>query len=436
MQNDTKTTGNHVRFNARKAIVTALLLVALGFGFWLAARKGWFGAAKTSSSQVSTESSTDARKILYWYDPMHPAYTSNKPGIAPDCGMALVPKYADDAASAMPAGTVTLGAGAQSMAGVRTVVAHRALLMRELHTTAQIVADESRISHIHVKVSGFLDKVFVDSIGQPVKKGQAVFTLYSPDLVSAEQEYLIARRGRSSLDGSPFAEVRTGAASLLASSRQKLKLLDVSDEQIAQLDKKGEASRDLTFYSPVSGFVTDRKAFPQTSVTPDTELYTLSDLSSVWAVADIYEYEAPFVHVGQKVTFSLSYQQGKKYTGAISYIYPTVDAQTHTLKVRVSLANPHLELKPQMFADAVLHIDYGRQLLVPQEAVMQNGATQQVFVVHSGGVFEPRAVTIGPMVDGQAAVLSGLKDGETVVSSGNFLVDSESRLKQPAGGGK
>lgn len=418
----------------KKAIVAAVALAMLATSFGLAVRAGWFGGAHGAAKSGKPAAEQAEKKILYWYDPMHPNYRSGKPGIAPDCGMALVPKYADEGAGAMPQGAVTLGEGAQQMAGVRTAQVERELLSDDLHTTAQIVADESRIAQIHVKYAGFLEKVFVSSIGQPVHKGQAVFTIYSPELVAAEQEYLIARRGAGTLSSSPFSEVRAGTTSLLASSRQKLKLLDVSEAQIAQIEERGEAQRELTVYSPVSGFVTERKAFPQTAVTPETDLYTVSDLSTVWAVADIYDYEAPYVHVGQKVTLQLSYAPGRSYTGTISFLYPTADAQTHTLKVRVALRNPRLELKPQMFADALLHVNYGRQLTVPQEAVLNNGATQQVFVVRPGGVFEPRTVTVGPVVNGRAGILSGLKEGETVVSSGNFLLDSESRMKQAQGG--
>jgi Cu(I)/Ag(I) efflux system membrane fusion protein len=400
--------------------------------------------SNASPSQASSPQGTGAMpmsgtsaqtgKILYWYDPMHPAYKSDKPGIAPDCGMALVPKYADDDMSKMPAGTVVIPNDKQVLAGVRTMVVERKPLMREIQTTAQIVADETRISHVHVKVDGYIDQVFVDYVGQLIKKGDPLFTLYSPDLVSTEEEYLIAKRGNAILGSAPFKDVVQGARSLLDSTRQRLKLWDISDEQIKKLDETGKVERDLTFYSPVTGFVTDRKAFPQTSVTPDTELYTVSDLSSVWATADIFEYEVPFVRVGQRVTFSLSYYPGKIYSGAISYIYPTVDPQTRTVKVRVQVPNPDYALKPQMFADAQLHINYGTQILVPEEAVLDSGTVQQVFVVHDGGAFEPRKVTIGPVVDGNVAVLSGLKPGEIVVTSGNFLIDSESRLKTSAGG--
>jgi membrane fusion protein, copper/silver efflux system len=374
------------------------------------------------------------RKILYWYDPMHPAYKSDKAGTAPDCGMTLVPKYADDGMADLPAGTVIIPQDKQVLAGIRTAIVERKSLTRDIRTTAQIVADESRISHVHVKVGGYIDRVFVDYVGQLIKKGEPLFTLYSPDLVSTQEEYLIAKRGNATLGAAPFKDVAQGAQSLLESTRQRLKLWDISDEQIKKLDDTGKVERDITFYSPVTGFVTDRKAFPQTSVTPDTELYTVSDLSSVWATADIYEYEVPYVHVGQHASFSLTYSPGKSYSGTISYIYPTVDPQTRTVKVRVDIPNPGFALKPQMFAEAQLKVNYGVQILVPQEAVLDSGKEQQVFVVRNGGAFEPRRVTLGPVIDGNVAVLSGLKPGETVVTSGNFLIDSESRMKSSAGG--
>lgn len=381
------------------------------------------------------EPAVGGRSILYWYDPMHPAYKTDKPGIAPDCGMTLVPKYtADPKLAKMPTGTVTITPDKQTLAGVRTMVVERKPLIRDIHTTAQIVADESKIAHIHVKVAGFIDKIYVDFVGQLVKKGQPLFTLYSPDLVSTQEEYLIAKRGESSLGSAPFLEVSDGARSLLRSTRERLKLWDISDDQIAELDRTGKVVKDLTFYSPLTGFVTDRKAFPQTSVTPDTELYTVSDLSTVWAEAQIYEYEVPYVHLGQMMSLTLSYYPGKSYTGKISYIYPTVDTQTRTVKVRVQIPNPGFALKPQMFADAQLRVDYGTKVVIPQEAILDSGTEQLVFLVHDGGVFEPRKVTLGPVIDGNYAVLTGLKGGETVVTSGNFLVDSESRLKSSMGG--
>lgn len=392
-------------------------------------------APQQSTAPAASAPATGEKKILYWYDPMHPANRFDKPGVAPDCGMTLVPRYAiDPGLAAMPAGTVVIPAEKQTLAGVRTTLVVQKHLIREIRTTAQIVADETRIAQVHVKVSGYIDKVYVDYVGQLVKQGDPLFTLYSPDLVSTEEDYLIAKRGNATLAHAPFKEIAQGAQSLLDSTRQRLKLWDVSDDQIKQLDETGKVSRDITFYSPVTGFVTERKAFPQSSVTPDMALYVISDLSTVWADADIYEYEVPFVHTGQKATFNLSYYPGKTYSGTISYIYPTVDPEARTVKVRVQIPNPHFALKPQMFADAQLRVDYGTKVIVPQEAVLDSGTEQRVFVVHPGGVFEPRKITMGPVVDGNVAVLSGLKAGETVVTSGNFLIDSESRLKTAAAG--
>jgi Cu(I)/Ag(I) efflux system membrane fusion protein len=253
-----------------------------------------YADAEAPASGASQPASADAkpaeRKILYWYDPMHPAYRADKAGIAPDCGMQLVPKYAEEESmSNMPAGTVKIVADKQQMMGVRTALVERKALVREILTTAQIVPDERRIAHVHVKVSGNIEKIYVDFIGQLVKKGQPLFTLYSPDLVSTQEEYLIAKRGAKTLGAAPYKEVSEGAQSLLRSARERLHLWDISEDQIRKLDETGEVSHTMTFYSPISGFVTDRKAFAQTSVTPDTELYTISDLSAVWATADVYE---------------------------------------------------------------------------------------------------------------------------------------------------
>ena len=384
--------------------------------------------AATTGSSPSGE-----RKVLYWFDPMHPQYKSDKPGTAPDCGMDLVPKYADEETINMAPGSVMISAQKQQLIGVRTVEAKREMLVRDVRTTAQITPDETKIAHVHVKINGFIEQVFVDFIGQLVKKGQPLFTIYSPDLVSTQEEYLIAKRGEKTLGASPFAEVSQGSQSLLRSTRERLKLWDISDEQIKKLDETGEVSRTLTFYSPISGFVTDRKAFPQTSVTPDTELYTVSDFSTVWVSADIFEYEVPFVKVGQHAEMQLSYYPRKTWNGHVSFIYPTVDSTTRTVKVRMEFSNPDFTLKPQMFADVDLKINYGNQVVVPQEAVLDSGKEQRVFVAKGDGYFEPHEIKTGAKLDGKVVVLSGLKAGETVVSSGNFLVDSESRLKSASG---
>jgi Cu(I)/Ag(I) efflux system membrane fusion protein len=396
------------------------------------------GAHSTAGQggDMSKSASPGERKILYWYDPMHPAYKADKAGIAPDCGMQLVPKYADEdtATSTMAVGTVKITPDKQQLIGVRTSTVEREPLVRSVRTTGQITADESKIQHVHVKISGYIDKVYVDYIGQLVKKGQPLFTVYSPELVATEEEYLIAKRGEKNFGTSEFKEVSQGGETLLRSARQRLKLWDITDEQIRKLDESGEVSRTLTFYSPVDGFVMDRKAFPQTAITPDMDLYQITDLSRIWVNADVYEYEVPYVKVGQTVEMQLSYYAGKRYTGKVTYIYPTVDPVTRTVKVRIEFPNPKYELKPQMFANVDMKINYGSQILVPQEAVMDSGDRQYVFLAHDGGVFEPRSIQMGAKVEGKVVVLSGLKPGDTIVTSGNFLVDSESHLKSAMSG--
>jgi Cu(I)/Ag(I) efflux system membrane fusion protein len=376
------------------------------------------------------------RKILYWYDPMHPSYHSDKPGIAPDCGMKLVPRYADEAEAmkSMPPGTVMLSAEKQQMIGVRTTQVRRAPLERTIRTVGRIEPDDTRIARIHVKIAGWVDKVYVDYVGKLVKKGEPLFTVYSPELVSTQQEYLIARRGQKYLGDSPYPEVATGAESLFRAARDRLLLWDISEAQIQQLDRTGQVQRTMTLYSPIDGFVMSRNVYEQVRVTPDTDLYEIADLSRIWVYVDVYEYEVPYVRVGQPVSMQLSYYPGKTYRGKVDYVYPTLDPKTRTVRVRLAFPNPDFDLKPGMFADAELKIDYGVQTLIPREALLDSGTRQIVFIAKPGGYFEPRQVEVGARFDDQVVVLRGLQPGETVVASGNFLIDSESRLTSATGG--
>ena len=417
-----------------RAIAVVLLVAAILFIYALATHQHWI--LRTGASTPQSQQASASHRVLYWYDPMHPAYQSNKPGIAPDCGMELVPKYADDKAATLAQGNVSLNDAQRQIAGVETTAVEHMPLMREITTTAQIVADETRVFHIHTKVPGFAEDVYANVTGSQIHKGEKIFTYYSPDLVSAEQEYLIAKRGGTTLGSSAYSEVRDAATSLLASARQRLKALDLSDEQIAQLERSAEPVRNTAFYSPVSGFITERKIFPQSSITPEQDLYTLSDLSTVWAVVDIYDSDLPFVHIGQRVTFTFDWNPGKTLSGSISFIYPTIDPQTRTAKLRVQLANPGFRLKPQMFANAAIHVDYGKPLVVPRSAVLDSGMSQRVFVAQQGGSYEPRTVVTGPTVGDETIILSGLQVGEVVVSEGNFLIDADSRLKNPSGGAR
>lgn len=379
----------------------------------------------------------EEKKILYWYDAMSPAMRSDHAGKAPD-GMDLVPMYADSDESMgnMPAGTVKITATKQQLIGVRTDVVKREPLSRTIRAVAQVQVDETKIARIHVKIAGWVEKVNVDYIGKLVRKGQPLFSLYSPDLVATQQEYLIARRGEKDLSSSPFPDISKGAESLFAATRERLRLWDITDEQIKNLDETGQVNRTMTMYSPIDGFVMKREVFERTYVTPETELYEIADFSTAWVNAEIYEYEVPYVKVGQLARMTLSYFPGKTYSGEVVYIYPTVDPVTRTVKVRLEFPNPNFELKPDMFADVQLNIAYGTQTVVPQEAVLDSGSEQIVFVALGDGYFEPRKVQLGPRLEDRIVILSGLRPGETIVTSGNFLIDSESRLKNAMAGMK
>jgi RND family efflux transporter MFP subunit len=382
-------------------------------------------------------SATREKRILYWYDGMSPAFRSDKPGKAPD-GMDLIPMYADgdEPAGVMPSGTVKISAVKQQLIGVRTETVKREPLTRTIRAVAQVQVDETKIARIHVKIAGWVEKAQVDFIGKLVRKGQPLFSLYSPDLVATQQEYLIARRAEKDLGSSPFTEVSRGSETLLQAARERLRLWDMSDEQIQKLDETGQVSRTTTMYSPIDGFVLKREVFERTYITPETELYEIADFSTVWVNAEIYEYEVPYVRIGQTARMSLSYFPGKTYTGKVVYINPTVDPVTRTVKVRLEFSNADFQLKPDMFADVELQVSYGTQTVVPQESVLDSGSEQIVFVALGDGYFEPRKVELGSRLGDRLVILSGLKAGETIVASGNFLIDSESRLKTTMGGMK
>jgi RND family efflux transporter MFP subunit len=413
-------------------VAAIALLALLLFGRHFTLR----GASHTvlAASQPKAASTEPQKHILYWYDPMHPAYHSDKAGIAPDCGMALVPMYESktpaEQASA-ETGAIHMPKSQQRALGVRLTMVEEESVSRTLRTSGVVTADETRIAHVHVKTAGWVEEVYANFVGQLVRRGQALFTVYSPDLVATQQEYLIARRGQQQLGNSQFEEVAKSSQSLMESARERMKLWDLTDKQIADLDRTGQVSKTITVYSPVSGFIMDRKAFPHTSTAGDMELYIIADLSRVWVTADVFEADLPYVKVGQKAVIHFPYAPGKTIVGRVGYSYPVLDAQTHTAKIRIEVANEGLVLKPNMLANVELTIDYGRHTIVPAEAVLNGGTMQTVFLARDDATFEPRQVTMGATVDGKTIITSGVKKGETIVESGNFLLDSDTRLNAP-----
>ncbi|MBI4484279.1 MAG: efflux RND transporter periplasmic adaptor subunit [Acidobacteria bacterium] len=376
------------------------------------------------------------RKVLYWVDPMHPAYKWDKPGKAPDCGMDLVPVYAEEgrAAENLPPDAVQISPRKLQLIGVEYGEVAFQPLSKTIRTVGRLAYDETKIARIHTKIEGWIERVYVDFTGKLVEKNQPLISIYSPELVSTQQEFLLAKKAKDYLKSSPVQQIAANALSLYEASRERLRLWDISEEQIKELEERGASTKTLTLYSPLDGFVLARNAFEKQRVTPETELYAIADLSTVWVLADVYEYELPMIRLGQEATMTLSYSPGKAFTGKVTYIYPQLDNMTRTLKVRLEFPNPDFQLKPDMYANVELRIDYGRQVSVPEEAVLDSGAEQIVFVAYEGGYFEPRKVQLGGKVDDRYIIGKGLKPGERIVTSGNFLIDSESRLKSAMGG--
>lgn len=361
-------------------------------------------------------------------------YLQTTPKPAPAPSVDLTPTATGIPTNGMPDSAFKISSEKQQLIGVQYGSVEFLNISKSLRAVGRAAYDETKITRINPKIEGWIENVYVDFTGKLVQKGQPLLSIYSPDLVQTQEEYLLAIKGRRELGASPFGEAVNFSESLVQSARRRLELWDINEDQIKELEKRGMPSRTMTLYAPASGFVMTRNAFPRQRVMPDTELYQLADLSNIWIVADLYEFEAADVKLGQPATVTLSSYPGREFTGKITYIYPQVDNTTRTLKVRVELANREFAIKPDMFANVIFRITYGTKLVVPEEAVMDSGLEQLVFVAHDGGYFEPRKVQIGAKVDEKYVVLGGLRAGERVVTSGNFLIDSESKLKSATGG--
>jgi membrane fusion protein, copper/silver efflux system len=349
--------------------------------------------------------------------------------------MDMVPVYEETPSSEnLPPGTVKISPEKQQMIGVQFGEAAEMHLTKTIRAVGRAAYDETKIAHVHTKFPGWVEKVQVDFVGQLVKKGQPLFSIYSPELVATQQELLIAKKSKDYLENSPFEGIGSHSVALYKSTRERLRLWDISDAQVKQIEKKGEPIKSLTLYSALDGFVISRNVYSGQQVSPEMELYNIADLSDVWVLAEVYEYELSGIHLGQKASVIFPSFQGKTFTGKVTYISPELDPKTRTAKIRVELPNRDFLIKPDMFANVELNVDYGKKLSVPQEAVLDSGARQIVFVARDGGYFEPRQVGLGPKVDDRFIVLEGLKSGEKVVTSANFLIDSESQLKSATGG--
>lgn len=374
--------------------------------------------------------------------PMHPFIITEDPGACPICGMALVP-VKGDSGGAPDEDAIKIDSVVRQNMGVRTGFPRSDRLEKVIRTVGQVTYDETKISSVNTKIPGWIEKLHVDQTGQLVKEGEPLIEIYSPELVSAQRELLIAIKHREEVKDSPFRDVVSGATALVEAARERLMLWDVSEVEIAKLEQSGSVRKTLTLNSPASGVVVLKNAFLGTYVMRGAELYRIADISRVWVDADVYEFELPWVKKGQKATVTLDYIPGKMFRGTVSYIYPYVDEKTKTIKVRVEIPNPGLYLKPDMFAHVDIESVLGEgALMIPTEAVIRTGVRNIVFVERDEGTFVPREVKLGVDTgNGSVQVLEGLDGGDRIVLSGQFMLDSESSIreairKMTAGGGE
>jgi Cu(I)/Ag(I) efflux system membrane fusion protein len=382
-----------------------------------------------------------AKSGQLYHCPMHPDYVSDHPGDCPICGMSLVPftpgskdqqaagKGASARSSVAGQATIYLSPEKQQLIGLRTELARLTPMTKEIRAVGQVTADETRIQRVYSKTGGWVEKLYVDFTGKSVRKGQPLLAIYSPDLVATQEEYLIALKAKKRLSGSSFPEISESGDDLIAASRRRLKLWDIPDSEIRRVEQSGQPIKALTLYAPVSGYVMEKTVLEGQRVEPSTPLMAVADLNEVWVQAEFYEQDLASVRVGDRAELTLTAYPGRAWHGVIDYLYPTVDPQTRTLRARVCVANGDGTLKPGMYTDVQMTKPLGSHLTVSDDAVIDTGTRQIVFIARQDGHFEARQVTVGQRVDGRQEVLSGLRPGERVVSSGNFLIDSESRLK-------
>ena len=371
-------------------------------------------------------------EIVFYRNPMNPAITSPVPA-QDEMGMDYIPVYAEPGAGskAEPTGTVSIDPVTVQNIGVRTALAERRALSRHIRAVGRVDFDEERLSRLHPKTEGWIEELYIDKTGEQIAKDAILLNIYSPQLVTSQQEYLLALNSLDVLKASPYEEIRSGAEQLVNSARERLELLDVPEHQIHELERTRKIKKNVHIHSPFDGVIINIGAREGQFVTPATELYKIADLSRVWVFADVYETEVSWIQAGDPVEMKLAAIPGRVFAGRVGYIYPYAEAKTRTIKVRLEFDNPEQLLKPDMFADVTIlaqrKVD---AIVIPEESVVRSGEREQVFLVRGPGKFEPRAVKLGVSAQGLVQVLEGVAPGEEVVTSSQFLIDSESKLRE------
>ncbi len=371
------------------------------------------------------------KKIKYWAAPMDPKYIRNEPGKSP-MGMDLVPVYEEAGEEKESTSTILIDPVTIQNMGVRLAKVARKSLVKHIRTFGNVTYNETKIHTVNTKFNGWIEKLYADFVGTKVKKGQPLFDIYSPELVTAQEEYLLALQQHASLSASTYPSIREGAERLLNASRTRLLYWDVTEKQIKEIERTRKTRKTVTIYSPASGVVIKKLAFEGHYVKAGMLQYEIADLSTVWVDVDVYEYELPWVREGMGAKMELSYIPGKLYYGKVLYIYPYLEAKTRTAKLRLQFANSHYQLKPSMYANIYLDSVVAKDsLVIPQEAVIDSGVRKVVFVSLGKGKFQPREVELGVEGnDDDFQVLQGLSEGEEIVVSAQFMLDSESRLRE------
>jgi membrane fusion protein, copper/silver efflux system len=391
------------------------------------------GAHPSHTAEHASASPTSTARKLVYRSTMNPSEISDRPG-KDSMGMDMVAAEVDDAPAAVRSAVegrapIQIPERRRQLIGVRTTAVERRPLVRTVKTVGRVTPDETRLHHVHTKVAGWVERLYANATGQLLKAGDPLLTLYSPELVASAQEYLIARRGRETLMDATLPSAKTSGDQLLASARRRLLLFDISPQQIRSLEERGEAPTAMTLRAPISGHILTRNVTQGEKIEPDLNLFDIADLSRVWVLADVYEYELPFIRLGQPATMTLSYLPGRTFEGTVTLIYPVVTDATRTVKVRLEFPNADFTLRPEMYAEVEIHSNLGEALVIPESAVISSGQRDIAFIDHGDGILEPRALTIGTRLADAYEVLDGLAEGDRVVTSGNFLIDSESKLK-------
>ncbi len=405
----------------RRLIVVGVVALALGGGYLLGLRHHGHDHGKAVNGTVE-------KKGQYTCS-MHPFILRDEPGSCPICGMALTPVKNDGSNASSEEGVTIDPITLQNM-GVRTEPVSKRNLERSIRTVGVVAMADERQYAVNTKIEGWVEQLHVDQLGQRVSKGQPLLSIYSPQLVAAQQEYLLAAANRQRLAGSSFPEIAAGSARLLEAARTRLSYWDISPEQLKHLERTGKPSKTLTLYSEHSGIVTSKKVLQGARVMAGEELLQIADLSTLWVNADIYEYELPWVKVGQKAEIDLP-MLGRTIAGTIDYLFPALDNATRTVKARIVIYNRELAVKPSMFANVRIAAQTASSVLtIPITALLNSGNEQTVFVALGEGRFAPRPVTTGLRDESMVEVRSGLNEGESVVVSAQFMLDSESRLRE------